>query len=152
MVFGGRQTQGGQLRPEPVFRISPTSQHHAKRHGLDIGPRQHVRHTAILASESGTISNARNPDTDRQRYIAKPGLLTYNRAMITLTEVKSLAFELPEQQRAALAAQILDSLPPLFSDSDDGIAEAARRDTEMDSDPGIGISLQQFDNLIAERR
>jgi len=72
--------------------------------------------------------------------------------MITLTEVKSLAFELPEQQRAALAAQILDSLPPLFSDSDDGIAEAARRDTEMDSDPGIGISLQQFDNLIAERR
>ena len=72
--------------------------------------------------------------------------------MMTLTEVESLAFELPEQQRATLASRILDTLPPLFTDSDDGFAEAERRDTEMDSDPSKGINLQQFDHLIAQRR
>jgi len=72
--------------------------------------------------------------------------------MMTLTEVESFVLELPEQQRAALASHILDTLPPLFSDSDDGIIEAQKRDTEMDSDPGIGINLEQFDQLIARRR
>jgi len=72
--------------------------------------------------------------------------------MMTLTEVESLAFELPEQQRATLASRILDTLPPLFDDTDDGISEAGRRDTELDLDPGKGINLQQFDRLIAERR
>ena len=72
--------------------------------------------------------------------------------MMTLTEVESLAFELPEQQRATLASRILDTLPPLFADSDDGIAEAERRDTEMDADPSKGINLEQFDRLIARKR
>ena len=72
--------------------------------------------------------------------------------MMTLTEVESLAFELPEQQRATLASRILDTLPPLFADTDDGISEAGRRDTELDLDPGKVINLQQFDRLIAERR
>ena len=72
--------------------------------------------------------------------------------MMTLTEVESLAFELPEQQRATLASSILDTLPPLFTDSDDGIAEAERRDAEMDSDPSKGINIEQFDRLIAQRR
>ncbi len=72
--------------------------------------------------------------------------------MMTLTEVESLAFELPEQQRATLASRILDSLPPLFTDSDDGIAEAERRDTEMEADPSKGINLEQLDRLIAQRR
>lgn len=72
--------------------------------------------------------------------------------MMTLTEVESFVLELPEQQRAALASHILDTLPPLFCDSDDGITEAQKRDTEMDSDPRIGINLEQFDQLIARRR
>ena len=72
--------------------------------------------------------------------------------MMTLTEVESLAFELPEQQRATLASRILDPLPPLFTDSDGGIAEAERRDAEMDSDPSKGINIEQFDRLIAHRR
>jgi hypothetical protein len=72
--------------------------------------------------------------------------------MMTLTEVESLAFELPEQQRATLASRILDTLPPLFADTDDGIAEAGRRDTELDLDPSKGINLQQFERLIAQRR
>jgi len=72
--------------------------------------------------------------------------------MMTLTEVESLAFELPEQQRATLASRILDTLPPLLTDSDDGIAEAERRDTEMNADSSKGINLEQFDRLIAQRR
>ena len=72
--------------------------------------------------------------------------------MMTLTEVESLAFELPEQQRATLASRILDTLPPLFAYTDDGIAEAGRRDTELDLDPSKGINLQQFERLIAQRR
>ena len=51
--------------------------------------------------------------------------------MMTLTEVESLAFELPEQQRATLASRILDSLPPLFADSDNGIAEAVSWDLSL---------------------
>ena len=72
--------------------------------------------------------------------------------MTTLLEVEKLVFELPEQQRATLAAHILDSLPALFSDSDDGIAEALRRDAEIDSDPNSVIGLPQFEEMIAVRR
>jgi hypothetical protein len=87
-----------------------------------------------------------------KKYIARLWHLTYNPDMVTLTEVESLAFELPEQQRATLASRILDSLPPLFTDSDDGIAEAEHRDSELDAVPSKGINLEQFDRLIAQRR
>jgi len=72
--------------------------------------------------------------------------------MMTLAEVESLAFELPEQKRATPASRILDTLPSPFAYSDAGIAEAERRDTEMDSYPSKGINLEQFDRLIAQRR
>ena len=72
--------------------------------------------------------------------------------MTTLSEIEKLAFELPEQQRAKLASHILDSLPGIFADSDDGIAEATKRDVEMDENPGIAISMDQFDQLISQRR
>jgi len=71
---------------------------------------------------------------------------------MTLTEVEDFVLELPEQQRARFAARILDTLPPLFSDSDDGTIRAQKRDTEMDSDPSIGINLEHFDQLIVRRR
>ena len=67
-------------------------------------------------------------------------------------EVEKLALELPEEQRAALAAHILDSLPPLLTDEDEGLAEALRRDAEMNSNPTIGISLQDFDRRIRQRK
>jgi len=84
--------------------------------------------------------------------IAKRCCLGYNFHIMTLTEVENLAFELPVQQRATLASRILDTLPPLFTDSDDGIAEAELRNTEMNADPSKGINLAQFDLLIAQRR
>ena len=72
--------------------------------------------------------------------------------MMTLAEVESLAFKLPEQQRATLASRILDTLPPLFADTDDGISVAEHRESELDADPSMGIHLEQFDRLIAQRR
>ena len=72
--------------------------------------------------------------------------------MPTITEVEKLAFDLPETQRAVLAAHLLESLPPVLHDDDDGIAEALLRDAELDAHPEAGISLEQLDQQIARRR
>jgi putative addiction module component (TIGR02574 family) len=72
--------------------------------------------------------------------------------MSTILEVEKIALDLPEQERAKLAATLLDSLPGVPSDEDEGVAEALRRDAEMDSDPGQGISFAQLDSLIQGRR
>jgi len=72
--------------------------------------------------------------------------------MPSITEVEKLAFELPDSQRAILAAHLLQSLPPVLDDEDEGIAEALRRNAELDANPNIGISLEQFDQHIQARR
>jgi hypothetical protein len=72
--------------------------------------------------------------------------------MTSLATLLNLAMELPEQQRAALAMHILDSLPGLFSEADGGLAEAERRDAEMEANPSIGLSLAEFDQKIFSRR
>jgi hypothetical protein len=72
--------------------------------------------------------------------------------MTTLATVETLALELPENQRATLAMQILDSLPGLFSEPDGGLAEAVRRDAELDENPTIGLTLREFDEKILSRR
>lgn len=64
--------------------------------------------------------------------------------MIGPDEIQAEALRLPVPQRAALAACLLDSLPPVLEDEDDGIAEALRRDAEMDRDPSMGMSMDQF--------
>jgi len=72
--------------------------------------------------------------------------------MTTLAAVERLALELPEQQRATLAVHILDSLPGLFSEGDGGLAEAQRRDLEMDVNPSVSMSLEEFNRQISDRR
>jgi hypothetical protein len=72
--------------------------------------------------------------------------------MTTLATVETLALELPENQRATLAMHILDSLPGLFSEPDGGLAEAQRRDSELDENPTIGLTLREFDEKILSRR
>ena len=52
--------------------------------------------------------------------------------------------QLPDDQRAALAAHLLSSLPGILHDDDGGIAEAMRRDAELDCDPAAGMTLEQF--------
>ena len=55
--------------------------------------------------------------------------------MSTILEVEKLALDLPERERAALAANLLNSLPGILSDDDEGVAEALRRDAEIEADP-----------------
>jgi len=72
--------------------------------------------------------------------------------MATIFEVEKLALDLPEQERAKLAANLLDSLPGVLSDEDEGIAEALRRDAEIDADPNQAMTLAQLDSKIKNRR
>ena len=72
--------------------------------------------------------------------------------MSTILEVEKLALDLPERERAALAANLLHSLPGILSDEDEGVAEALRRDTEIEADPAKAISLAQLDSQIQDRR
>ncbi len=72
--------------------------------------------------------------------------------MPTIAEVEKLAFDLPEAQRAVLAAHLLGSLPSVLHDDDHGLAEALRRDAEFEADPTIGISLADLDREISARR
>ena len=70
----------------------------------------------------------------------------------TIIEVERLALDLPENQRAVLAAHLLESLPRVLHDEDEGIAEALRRDAELDARPSSSISLKQLDEQIERRR
>lgn len=72
--------------------------------------------------------------------------------MATIAEVEKLAFDLPDSDRAILAAHLLRSLPSVLQDEDEGIAEALRRDAELDSTPGSAITLDQLDEKIRGRR
>jgi putative addiction module component (TIGR02574 family) len=72
--------------------------------------------------------------------------------MTTIAEVEKLAFDLPDSDRAVLAAHLLHSLPSVLHDEDDGIAEALRRDGELDADPSGAITLEQLEQRIRDRR
>ena len=71
--------------------------------------------------------------------------------MATMIEVEKLALDLPARQRAALAANLLESLPAILSDKDEGLTEALR-DTDLDANPDRAISLEQLDSQIQSRR
>ena len=76
----------------------------------------------------------------------------YTPNMATIAEVEKLALDLPDSQRAVLAAHLLRSLPSVIDDDDEGIAEALRRDAEFDANPDMGITLEQLDQQISARR
>ena len=77
----------------------------------------------------------------------------YSGAMASDVEkVEQLALGLPEEDRAHLAASLLHSLPGILSDEDDGVAEALRRDAELDAHPERAISFQELDTFIRSRR
>jgi len=66
---------------------------------------------------------------------------------MTMIEIQTGALKLPEDQRAALAAELLGSLPAVLADFDDGSEEADRRITEMKADPA---SRRTWDQVKAE--
>lgn len=71
--------------------------------------------------------------------------------MATLIEIEKLAFELPEKQRAMLASSLLGSLPRLLEDDDDGLAEALRRQKELEENPEMGISFDELKEMLRNR-
>ena len=72
--------------------------------------------------------------------------------MTSATEIEKVALELPDSQRAKLATHLLESLPPVLDEEDDGVAEAIRRDAELGASPDTGVSLEEFDRQIKRRR
>lgn len=64
--------------------------------------------------------------------------------MVGLAEIEAEAMRLPQDQRAALAAHLLESLPGILHDHDDGVAEAIRRDVELDQDPSARMTMEEF--------
>jgi hypothetical protein len=72
--------------------------------------------------------------------------------MATVIEIEKLALDLSEQERATLAANLLESLPGILSEEDEGVVEALRRDAEIDANPNQAISLAQLDSEIQGRR
>ena len=69
---------------------------------------------------------------------------------MSLQEIEQSALKLPETERARLAAQLLDSLPPVLAEEDDGVAEALRRD--VDANPNREMILNDLDTRIEQRR
>jgi hypothetical protein len=72
--------------------------------------------------------------------------------MTLLQEVEQKAGRLPEFERAVLAARLLATLPPVLQEADDGLAEAQRRDAELDADPSVGMTEAEFRAAIASAR
>ena len=68
--------------------------------------------------------------------------------MQTLSEIEQEAMKLPDSDRASLASRLLDSLPAVLSDDDDGLAEAIRRDAEMDWDPAATMTLEELRRAV----
>jgi hypothetical protein len=68
--------------------------------------------------------------------------------MATIAELEKQAMQLPDDQRAGLAAHLLSSLPAILHDDDEGVAEAMRRDAELDRDPSSGQTMQEFRNSL----
>jgi hypothetical protein len=71
--------------------------------------------------------------------------------MATNVEVEKLALDLPEAERAILAARLLRSLPPILQEHDDGFAEALSRDSDFEANPSLGLSQEELDDRIGRR-
>ena len=86
-------------------------------------------------------------------WLASGGPRLYSAAMASDVEkVEQLALDLSEEDRAHLAASLLDSLSGILLDQDDGVAEALRRDAELDAHPERAISFEVLDTFIRNRR
>jgi len=72
--------------------------------------------------------------------------------MSTMIEIQKLTLNLSEHDRAQRAANLLESLPGVLADEDDGMTEALRRDADLDTHPDKAISLSELDSQIKHRR
>ena len=71
--------------------------------------------------------------------------------MTTNVEVEKLTLDLPEAERALLAARLLRSLPAILQEDDGGVAEALSRDSDFEANPSLGLSQEELDDRIGRR-
>jgi len=73
---------------------------------------------------------------------------------MSLSQIKDAVAELPDKERGALAAWLLDSLPPSNGEdaSADSIAEAVRRREELDSGKVKPVSSEEFWTAVQRER
>lgn len=63
---------------------------------------------------------------------------------MSIEDIRAVVLELPRDQRAELAGDLLSSLPLVLVDEDGGVAEAERRSMELDENPGAGCSWDEI--------
>jgi hypothetical protein len=68
-----------------------------------------------------------------------------------VAEIEKLAQDLSGKERAVLAAHLLESLPAVLHDEDEGIAEALRRDAELEANSDADLSVEELNQQIHER-
>ena len=61
-----------------------------------------------------------------------------------LKELQVCVMQLPDAQRATLAAELLCSLPAILVDDDDGITEARRRSRDLAENPAAGCTWEEI--------
>jgi hypothetical protein len=66
-------------------------------------------------------------------------------------QIAAEALRLPEKQRVSLASSLLHSLPPVAFEDDEGVADALRRDSELDTNASAETSLGELDLHIRQR-
>ncbi len=71
---------------------------------------------------------------------------------MSVDQIVAEALRLPEKERAGLASRLLRSLPRVAFDEDEGVAEALRRDAELDADPTQAMALRDLDSHVQQRR
>ena len=64
--------------------------------------------------------------------------------MTPAQEIRQQVSTLSDSEKAALAADLLDSLPPVLEDEDEGLTEARRRDEELERHPNIALTWDQL--------
>ena len=74
--------------------------------------------------------------------------------MSTLQEIEAAVLRLPDRDRLQLADKILGSLPrpPVPAEADEILAEAIRRDTELESGEIKPLSETEFWNGVRRSR
>jgi putative addiction module component (TIGR02574 family) len=68
--------------------------------------------------------------------------------MVNLSDIEARAMELSVSERATLASRLLYSLPPELEDDDEGLAEALRREAEMEADPAMCMTLDELKRSV----
>jgi len=65
--------------------------------------------------------------------------------ILTEAETVEQALRLPDSSRARLAEKLIASLPSPFADADDDwVEEAMRRSREMDENPEMSLTHEEF--------